>query len=118
MMKVIEAEGKVAGTLNYIFCSDEYLHQMNVQYLAHDTLTDVITFDYCEFPMISGDIYISITRVKENAKIFHHSFNEELNRVMVHGLLHLCGYKDKRKAETIIMRQKEDLYLQLLRSDY
>ncbi|MBV2247102.1 MAG: rRNA maturation RNase YbeY [Lentimicrobium sp.] len=116
LMRVIDAEEKISGDLNYIFCSDDYLHQMNVQYLAHDTLTDVITFDYCEYPIVSGDIYISITRVKENAKTFRHSFNEELNRVMVHGLLHLCGYQDKSRAESRAMRQKEDHYLELLRT--
>lgn len=103
--------------LNYIFCSDIFLHQMNVDFLNHDTLTDIITFDYCETPLkgkpkqITGEIYISIPRVKENSKNFKVDFNTELNRVMVHGLLHLCGYKDKTKKDQAIMRAKEDLYI-------
>lgn len=117
LLKVIAAEEKIPGDINYIFCNDEFLHKLNVQYLAHDTLTDVITFDYCEYPLVSGDIFISIVRVKENAKIFHRLFSEELNRVMVHGLLHLCGYMDKRKAQIKTMRQKEDHYLKLFSSE-
>ncbi|GAB1404584.1 rRNA maturation RNase YbeY [Lentimicrobium sp.] len=118
LMQVIENEQKIAGDLNYIFCDDDYLHEMNVNYLSHDTLTDVITFDYCEFPVLSGDIYISIPRVKENAKIYGFSFNHELNRVMVHGLLHLCGYKDKTNSQVKAMRMKEDYYLELLKADH
>lgn len=112
--KVIESEGKIAGEISYIFCSDDFLYKMNVQYLNHDTLTDVITFDYTEANKISGDIFISIPRVKENAIDFGKAFEEELNRVMVHGVLHLCGYKDKTTKDEKIMRLKEDEKMELL----
>lgn len=113
--KVIESEGKIAGEISYIFCSDDYLYKMNVQYLNHDTLTDVITFDYTEANKISGDIFISIPRVEENASEFGKTFTDELNRVMVHGILHLCGYKDKTTKDEKIMRLKEDEKLELLK---
>ncbi|MCD6660989.1 MAG: rRNA maturation RNase YbeY [Lentimicrobium sp.] len=113
--KVIESEGKIAGEISYIFCSDDYLYKMNVQYLNHDTLTDVITFDYTEANKISGDIFISIPRVEENASEFGKTFADELNRVMVHGILHLCGYKDKTTKDEKIMRLKEDEKLELLK---
>ena len=116
LLQVIASEEKFPGELNYVFCDDEFLHAMNVQYLAHDTLTDVITFDYSELPVVAGEIYISIDRVKENAKLFGQTFNQELNRVMVHGLLHLCGYKDKSKKDSRLMREKEDHYLSKLSS--
>ncbi len=106
------AEGKNLGTLNYIFCSDEYLHKMNVEYLQHDTLTDIITFDQSESGnKIDGDVFISVDRVKENAKKFNSEYKDELNRVMIHGALHLIGYKDKKKADQELMRSKEDYYL-------
>lgn len=113
--KVIESEGKIAGEISYIFCSDDYLYKMNLQYLNHDTLTDVITFDYTEANKISGDIFISIPRVEENASDFEKTFADELNRVMVHGILHLCGYKDKTTKDEKIMRLKEDEKLELLK---
>lgn len=113
--KVIESEDKIAGEISYIFCSDDYLYKMNVQYLNHDTLTDVITFDYTEANKISGDIFISIPRVEENASDFGKTFADELNRVMVHGILHLCGYKDKTTKDEKIMRLKEDEKLELLK---
>lgn len=113
--KVIESEGKIAGEISYIFCSDDYLYKMNLQYLNHDTLTDVITFDYTEANKISGDIFISIPRVEENASDFGKTFPDELNRVMVHGILHLCGYKDKTTKDEKIMRLKEDEKLELLK---
>ncbi|MEQ8925130.1 MAG: rRNA maturation RNase YbeY [Fulvivirga sp.] len=101
--------------LNYIFCSDEYLHSINVQYLNHDDYTDIITFDNSEEEhSIEGDIYISTERVNENAKAFNVSFQEELNRVMAHGLLHLLGYGDKTESQKIEMRKKEDACLSLL----
>ena len=106
-------EEKIAGEISYIFCNDEYLLNMNMEYLKHDTLTDIITFDYCEDDHISGDIFISIPRVKENAKIYHRHFRDELKRVMVHGVLHLCGYKDKSVKDSTQMRQKEDACLSL-----
>ncbi len=114
LIRCIESEGKNAGEINFIFCSDDYLHKMNVEYLNHDTLTDVITFDYTEENTISGDIFISIPRVKENATLFSMPYREELNRVMVHGILHLCGYKDKTAKQEKQMRNKEDEKLRLL----
>jgi len=100
--------------LNYIFCSDTYLHKINLEYLKHDTLTDIITFDYSEKKQISGDIFISIDRIKENAPKFNQSTDIELNRVLIHGVLHLLGYKDKTPKEKETMRAKEDFYLTLL----
>jgi probable rRNA maturation factor len=112
---IICSENKVLGNLNIIFCSDKYLHDLNIKYLNHDTLTDIITFDYAEMPdEISGDIFISIERVTENSKIFKNSFSSELNRVIAHGILHLIGYQDKTTKEARIIRQKEDYYLSLL----
>ncbi|HFA47481.1 MAG TPA: rRNA maturation RNase YbeY, partial [Bacteroidetes bacterium] len=92
LKKTIEQEGKQLLLLNFIFCSDKYLHRLNVEYLQHDTFTDVITFPYAELPVVEGDIFISIERVKENAEKFKVPFLKELQRVMVHGVLHLCGY--------------------------
>ncbi|CEN40923.1 rRNA maturation RNase YbeY [Capnocytophaga cynodegmi] len=106
--KIIVSEEKELGELNYIFCDDNYLHQINVQYLDHDTLTDIITFDYTEEQIISGDIFISVERVADNAQDFNVDFQTELLRVMAHGVLHLCGYKDKSDAESKQMRSKEE----------
>ncbi|GIM51114.1 rRNA maturation RNase YbeY [Capnocytophaga cynodegmi] len=106
--KIIASEEKELGELNYIFCDDNYLHQINVQYLDHDTLTDIITFDYTEEQTISGDIFISVERVADNAQDFNVDFQTELLRVMAHGVLHLCGYKDKSDAESKQMRSKEE----------
>ncbi len=118
LLSVIIREGFTAGDLNYIFCSEAALLVYNKRYLKHNTLTDVITFDYCHGtgPMrrISGDIFISIDQVRENAVLLNQSFLNELTRIMVHGLLHLCGYKDKSKAGKVEMTQKEDFYLALL----
>ena len=111
--KTIEAEGYELGTISYIFCSDDYLHQMNVEYLEHDTLTDVITFPYNDDP-IEGDIFISIDRVKDNAQDLGVPFETELHRVMIHGVLHLCGYSDETDADEAEMRGKEDAYLTVL----
>ena len=105
---VAKSEGKEAGNINYIFCDDEYLHKINVKYLQHDTLTDIITFDYTEGKVLHSDIYISVERVKENAEIFKVPFQRELLRVLAHGLLHLCGYKDKTSKDSALMRQKEE----------
>lgn len=104
---VILSEGKQEGELNYIFCSDDYLLNINIQYLNHDTLTDIISFDYSVGNLLQGDIFISIDRVKENAKDFNVSFDEELKRVMIHGILHYCGYKDKTPKDEALMRSKE-----------
>ncbi|TRX37825.1 rRNA maturation RNase YbeY [Flavobacterium sp. ZT3R18] len=105
---VIVSENKSEGEINYIFCDDEYLHKINVEYLDHDTLTDVISFDYTMGNEISGDVFVSVERVLDNSKDYNTSFNEELKRVLVHGLLHYCGYKDKSEADETVMRSKEE----------
>ncbi len=110
---LIKNEGFEVGEINYIFCDDEYLLAINQQYLNHDYYTDIITFDYTENYTISGDIYISTQRVSENAENHQVDFVHELYRVMYHGILHLCGYKDKTEAEQKQMRSKEDYYLSL-----
>jgi len=108
---VAAAEGKKIGELNYVFCTDEYLLKINQDYLQHDTLTDIVTFDNSESAnLIEGDIFISFERVVENGAKLNTS-DSELQRVMVHGLLHLCGYKDKAKADKSLMTEKEDYYL-------
>ena len=105
---IIKNECFKTGEINYIFCDDAYLLRINQQYLEHEEFTDIITFDYREGKTISGDIFISIERVKENAQIFGESFHDELLRVLSHGVFHLCGYKDKTKNEASKMRQKEN----------
>lgn len=111
----ITAEGYVLQELNFILCSDPYLLQINQDYLQHDTYTDVITFDNSDTPQtIVGDIFISIERIKENALTYQHPVAEELCRVIIHGTLHLLGYKDKTKAAKKLMTEKEDLYLSQL----
>ena len=115
LKKVIDLEDQKLTHLNYIFCSDEYLLKINVEYLDHDYYTDIITFDNSDTPnSIEGDLFISIDRVKDNANTQGLTFQSELNRVMVHGLLHLIGYKDKSESEQIEMRGKEDHYLALV----
>lgn len=104
---IIESENKQLGEVNYIFCDDAYLHKINLQYLDHDTLTDIISFDYSEDELISGDIFISVERIKDNAKEFDVSLQNELLRVMAHGILHYCGYKDKTLTDEELMRLKE-----------
>lgn len=106
--EIIVSEKKNVGELNYIFCDDAYLLQINIEYLQHDYYTDIITFDYTEGNKIQGDVFISVERVKENAENFKTSFEEELLRVMSHGILHLCGYGDKTEEETSTMREKEN----------
>jgi rRNA maturation RNase YbeY len=106
--KIITSENKLEGQINYIFCNDDYLHKINLQYLNHDTFTDIISFDYSEGNFLQGDIFISIERVQDNAMDFNISLLEELKRVMAHGILHYCGYKDKSSEEQKIMRQKEE----------
>lgn len=106
--KIITSEGKVAGEINFIFCNDEYLHKINLQYLNHDTLTDIISFDSSEGNELTGDIFISTERVAENAREFKVEFPEELRRVLAHGILHFCGYKDKTESQAEEMRQKEE----------
>ena len=113
---LIERMGNTLHSLNFILCSDEYLHQLNIQYLDHDTLTDVITFYYSPLPIIHGDIFISIDRVKENANKYGVSFLNELHRVMAHGVLHLSGLGDKTEDEARLMRTKENEALEVLAS--
>ena len=110
---VVQSEQKIVGEINYIFCDDDYLHNINVKYLNHNTLTDIISFDYSEFNTISGDIFISIDRVLENAQNFNIDFHQELLRVMAHGILHYCGYKDKSESEVSLMREKENEKIEL-----
>jgi rRNA maturation RNase YbeY len=110
---VIIRESATLIELNYIFCSDAYLHQINVAYLDHDTFTDIITFPYQSPPYIHGDLFISTERISENAWSHDISFLEELLRVMIHGVLHLCGYGDKTPEETHLMRAKETEMLTL-----
>jgi probable rRNA maturation factor len=106
--KVISSEIKGEGDINYIFCDDNYLVEINQQYLNHDTLTDIISFDYSIGNELHGDIFISVERVRENAVDFSVPFENELKRVMAHGVLHYCGYKDKTEEEEMVMRQKEE----------
>jgi probable rRNA maturation factor len=110
----VSQEGKELGDINFIFCSDTYLHKINVEYLNHDTLTDIITFDNSENDeVIEGDIFISIDRVQENSAQFNRPHDEELHRVIIHGVLHLAGYDDKTAASKREMTKKEDAYLSL-----
>lgn len=112
--QTILSEGKRLGELNFIFCSDSYLLEINKQYLDHDTYTDIVTFDNSIEPgKITGDIFISIDRIRENARNFKVSETNELHRVIIHGVLHLLGYKDKSKPDKLLMTQKEDKYLSL-----
>ncbi len=106
--RIIYSEGFEAGEINYIFCDDEYLHNINVEYLKHDTLTDIISFDYSVGNLLQGDIFISVERVADNAKDFNVTFEEELKRVLSHGVLHYCGYKDKSPKDETLMRKKEE----------
>lgn len=108
LSNVITSEGKREGEINYIFCDDEYLLGINQQYLDHDTFTDIISFDYSVGNELHGDVFVSVERVKENAVDYGVSFDEELKRVMVHGVLHYCGYKDKSDEDKALMRIKED----------
>lgn len=114
---VITSEDCKEDEINYVFCDDEYLHKLNVEFLNHDTLTDIISFDYSVGKRIQGDIFISIDRVADNAKDFDTSFQEELHRVIVHGVLHYCGFKDKNEDEAKVMRTKENFYLNVLKEN-
>jgi probable rRNA maturation factor len=111
--RICQSGGRELESLNYIFCSDAYLVDLNKKYLKHSTLTDILTFDYSDSTRINGEIYISIPRIKENAKIFKQSFDSELRRVLSHGLLHLLGYNDKTKSQKAEMRRKEEACLSL-----
>jgi probable rRNA maturation factor len=111
--EVIRLEKRRISSVNYIFCSDRYLLKLNREFLNHDTLTDIITFDESAGKLISGEIYISVERIKENSVKFGSSFNDELHRVMIHGILHSIGYRDKKPKEISVMRKKEEAYLSL-----
>ena len=111
---VVVSESFKEGEINYVFCDDEYLHKLNLEFLNHDTLTDIISFDYSVGKVLQGDIFISIERVIDNAKDFDVSFSTELKRVIVHGVLHYCGYKDKVEHDAVVMRDKENYYLSVL----
>ena len=113
---VAGSEMRRIGAVNIIFCSDNYILDVNMRYLQHDYFTDIITFDYCEGNILSGDLFISVDSVRENAVLYGAEFEEELNRVMVHGLLHLIGYDDHTEEEQKTMREKEDYYLSLRKS--
>ena len=112
IIKIINDHKKESGPANFIFCNDKYLLNLNKTYLHRNTLTDIIAFDYSENNSVSGDIFISIDRVKENAKSLKLTFHNELSRIIIHGTLHLCGYNDNTAKEKISMRKKEDTYLQ------
>jgi probable rRNA maturation factor len=111
IVNAIKNEGKKTGDITYIFCSDNYLLQMNQKYLQHDDYTDVITFDYTEGDRVSGDIFISFERILDNSNILATKLEDELHRVMIHGIMHLCGYKDKQTLERAQMTEKENQYL-------
>lgn len=114
--EAISSEEKLLGELNFVFCSDNYLLEINQQYLKHNTYTDIVTFDNSESPdVVSGDIFISIERIKENSKRYQVPERDELHRVIIHGTLHLLGYKDKTKADKAMMTGKEDQYLRVRR---
>lgn len=113
---IIIREGYELGEINYIFCNDNYLHKLNVDFLHHDTYTDIISFDYSFGKIISGDIFISVDRVKENAEEFNVTFDEEIHRVLIHGVLHFMGIKDKKEEEKTAMRNKENECLEFLNS--
>lgn len=115
---IIESEGFDEGEINYIFCDDEYLHKINVEYLDHDTLTDIISFDYTVGNVLQGDIFVSVERVQDNAKDFNVSFEEELKRVISHGVLHYCGYKDKSPEDEALMRSKEEEKMQMFHVEH
>jgi len=112
IVEILRREGKKLETINFIFCSDKYLLSLNQEFLKHNTLTDIITFEYSkEKDALASDIFISVDRVRANTVLFKTTFKRELHRVVFHGILHLCGYKDKKQAQQILMREKEDYYL-------
>ncbi|WP_292011059.1 rRNA maturation RNase YbeY [Chryseobacterium sp.] len=118
MENIILSEDKKLGELNYIFCDDEYLLKINQDYLQHDYYTDIITFDYVKGKTISGEIFVSLQRISDNASTLSKNYEEELKRVLAHGILHLCGYKDKTREEEKEMRYKEDFYLNKFRENF
>ena len=116
--RIIESEGFDEGEINYIFCDDDYLHKINVEYLDHDTLTDIISFDYTVGNVLQGDIFVSVERVRDNANDFNVSFDDELKRVLSHGVLHYCGYKDKSPKDKALMRSKEEEKMQMFHVEH
>ena len=108
LLEIIVSENKTCGDLCFVFCTDDYLLRLNNEHLKHDTYTDIITFDYCVGNEINGDVFISIERVRENSLTYNVSFDNELLRVLSHGVLHLCGFKDKAEKDILIMRSKEE----------
>jgi probable rRNA maturation factor len=112
LLEIAEEENFSCGEINFIFCTDDYLLEVNRKFLRHNFLTDIITFDYTENREISGDLFLSLERIKENASTFKNPIKDEVFRVMLHGVLHLLGYKDKSKDEKKVMREKEDFYLE------
>ena len=114
LISIIQKEGKTLHHISYIFCSDDFLLDLNIKHLNHDTLTDILTFPLDESGPIHAEIYISTGRVKENATKFGKTYTEELHRVIAHGILHLCGYDDHEDHDVKLMREKEDFYLSLL----
>lgn len=110
---VVESEIKKLGQVAIVFCSDNYILDINQRYLQHDYFTDIITFDYCDNNLISGDLFISVDSVKENSLFYGVDFETELNRVMVHGILHLIGYDDHSEEDIKVMRKKENYYLEM-----
>lgn len=113
LSSVASSEGKKIGDICVVFCSDEYILKTNVQFLSHEYYTDIITFDYCEGDILSGDLIISIDSVRDNAQHYGSNFDEELHRVIVHGLLHLIGFDDHKPEDIVVMRSKENQYLDL-----
>lgn len=111
--QIVISENKKVGDINYIFCDDEYLLKINQDHLKHDYYTDIITFDYVKGKTISADIFVSLPRILENNELFSKDFKTELNRVLAHGILHLCGYKDKTSEEILKMREKESFYISM-----
>ncbi|MBT7851506.1 MAG: rRNA maturation RNase YbeY [Formosa sp.] len=111
LSSIISQENYKEGEVSIVFCDDAFLHKLNLEFLNHDTLTDVISFDYSVGKEIHGEIFISIERVQENATEFNQTFTSELSRVMAHGVLHYCGYKDKSDSDAATMRSKEEFYL-------
>ena len=114
LSSIISQESHLEGELSFVFCNDNFLHKLNVEFLNHDTLTDVISFDYSVGKEVHGEIFVSVERVRENAAEFNQRFEAELSRVMAHGVLHFCGYMDKTEAESSMMRNKENFYLEQL----
>ena len=112
--RLVKQELRAIGEITFVFCDDNYLHKINLEFLDHDTYTDIITFDYSVGNELVSEVYISVDRVAENAKKYCQTFENEIHRVMIHGVLHLCGYKDKLAEDKQIMRDKENHYLSLL----